>query len=599
MTPTLRILLRLLRYGRPHRALLVRAFAAMAVLGVATGLYVWLTGPALKFLLTGGDAGLGIVGELVPALADVDRSTALWVLPLVLVGISAVKAVAYLSQFYWMGLYGQRVSLDLRRDVFTRLLRLSPLEASGRRTGDLLSRFNADVQAVEAAATYSVAAYLRDSLLIVILVAVAFSLNWRLALLALVIVPIAVWPASRITRSFMKRTREGQAGLGDLAAQVQEGIGGLRTLQAFNAQQAERRRFAERSQRQLRSTTRAGWLRGGVPGVMEILVAAALAGLLAFTAGTAWVGPEELISILTAVILINDPVKTLGRVTQYALQASVAGERLFEVLDPVGPTPDRPGARTLPPVRERIEVEGLHFSWGERNALRGLSLELPVGKTVALVGPSGSGKSTLVSMLLRFESPSSGAIRVDGVDVAEATAASVRAQFALVTQEPLLFSASLRENIRFARPDATDEEIAAAARVAHADEFIRALPRGYDTEVGERGVRLSGGQKQRVCLARAVLANAPVLVLDEATSNLDPQSEREVQVALAEVLKGRTALVIAHRLSTIAGADRIDVLEGGRVVERGTHADLLAANGLYARLWALQEQPRIAEAGVA
>ncbi len=599
MKPTLRILLRLLSYGRPHRALLVRAFAAMAMLGVTTGLYAWLMGPVLGFLLSGGEAGPGIAGQLVPSLADVDRATALWVLPLIIVGIGVVKAVAYLGQFYWMGLYGHRVSLDLRRDVFTRLLRLSPLELSQRRTGDLLSRFNADVLSVETAAIYSVGAYLRDSLQIVILVGVAFSLNWQLALLALVIVPVAVWPASRITRSFMKRTREGQAGLGDLAAQVQEGIGGLRTLQAFNAQQAERRRFADRSQRQLRATTRAAWLRGGVPGVMEILAAAALAGLLAVTAGTAWVEPEELISLLTAVILIYEPVKSLGRVTQFALQASVAGERLFEVLDPVGPTPDGPGARTLPPLREGIDVEDLHFSWGERNALRGLSLELPVGNTVALVGPSGSGKSTLVSMLLRFESPSSGAIRIDGVDVAHATAASVRAQFALVTQEPLLFSASLRENIRFARPDATDEEITAAARVAHADEFIRALPRGYDTEVGERGVRLSGGQKQRVCLARAVLANAPVLVLDEATSNLDPQSEREVQVALAEVLKGRTALVIAHRLSTVAGADCIDVLEGGRVIERGTHAELLAANGLYARMWALQQQPQIAEAGVA
>ncbi len=452
MSSTLHILVRLLRYGRPHRGLLVRAFAAMAVLGLTTGLYAWLMGPALGFLLSGGEAGLEIAAEIFPALADIDRATALWVLPVAIVVIGVFKGVAYLGQFYWMGLYGQRVSLDLRRDVFTRLLRLSPLQASRRRTGDLLSRFNADVQAVEVAATYAVAAYLRDTLQIVILVGVAFSLNWRLAFLALVVVPLAVWPASRLTRSFLKRTREGQAGLGDLAAQVQEGISGLRTLQAFNAQEAERRRFAERSHRQLRATTRAAWIRGGVPGLMEILAAAALAGLLAFTAGTSWVGPEELISLLTAVILIYQPVKALGRVTQYALQASVAGERLFDVLDPVEPTPDRAGARTLPPLRQRIQVESLHFSWGERSALRGLSLELPAGKTVALVGPSGSGKSTLVAMLLRFESPSSGAIRIDGVDVTEATAASVRSQFALVTQEPLLFSASLRENIRIRPP---------------------------------------------------------------------------------------------------------------------------------------------------
>jgi subfamily B ATP-binding cassette protein MsbA len=463
------------------------------------------------------------------------------------------------------------------------------LVLSRQRTGDLLSRFTADVNAVETAATYAVASYLRDSLQIVILAGVALALNWRVALALFAIVPLAAWPASRLTRLFLERTREGNAGLGRMAAQVQEGLAGLRTIQAFNAHEAERARFAHQAERHVRAMTRAAWVRGGVPGMMEILAAAALAAVLSFAAGSGAVRPEELVSLLAAVVLVYQPVKDLGRVTQFALQAAAAGERLFEVLDARDAVEERPAARTLAPLSRAVRLEDVHFAWGDRAALHGVSIELEAGKVTALVGPSGAGKSTVVSLLLRFEEPLAGRLLIDGVDIREATVASVRAQFALVTQDALLFSGTVRDNIRFGRPSASQAEVETAARIAQADGFIRELPAGYDTRVGERGVRLSGGQKQRVCLARAVLANAPVLILDEATSNLDPQSEREVQEALAVVLRGRTALVIAHRLSTIAAADRLYVLEAGRVVENGTHRDLLARGGLYARLWSLQE----------
>jgi subfamily B ATP-binding cassette protein MsbA len=285
---------------------------------------------------------------------------------------------------------------------------------------------------------------------------------------------------------------------------------------------------------------------------------------------------------------VYQPVKDLGRVTQFAMQAGAAGERLFALLDLHHPVADVPGATAAPELKQEIRVEDVRFSYGERRALDGLTLELPVGKVVALVGPSGGGKSTLTNLLLRFERPQEGRLLFDGVDVDGYTAASVRAKFALVTQEPLLFSGSVLDNLRYARPEATREEVEAAARVANADGFIRALPEGYDTRVGERGVKLSGGQRQRLCIARAVLSRAPVLVLDEATSSLDPESEREVQAALAAVLPGRTALVIAHRLSTVAEADLLYVVEAGRVVERGSHAELLKLGGRYAALWALQ-----------
>jgi subfamily B ATP-binding cassette protein MsbA len=512
----------------------------------------------------------------------------LWVFPAVVVALGMVKAAGYLGQFYWMGLYGQKVGTDLRRELFAKLCSLSPAQAGRTQSGDLLSRFSTDVTAVETAATYALGSYVRDGLQILVLVAVAFSLNWQLALAMLVIVPVAAFPVARLTRSVLKRTREGQAKLGHLAGQVQEGLGGLRTIQAFNGQAAEMLRFEGHATLHRRAMTRAGWTRGAVPGVMEVLGAGAIAAALAFAAFGRSVPPENLVSLLAAVVLIYQPAKDLGRVSQFAVQAAAASERLYGLLDLRHPVADAAGAVAAPPVARAVTVEGLAFSYGDRPALAGLSLTIPVGQVTALVGPSGGGKSTLTRLLLRFEAFASGSIRLDDLDVTQATAASVRAQFALVTQEPLLFAGSVLDNLRFARPSATLDEVRAAARVACADGFIAALPGGYEALVGERGCVLSGGQKQRLCLARAVLANAPVLVLDEATSSLDPESEREVQEALARVLPGRTALVIAHRLATIVGADQIHVLDKGRVVESGRHEALLAANGVYARLWELQ-----------
>jgi subfamily B ATP-binding cassette protein MsbA len=581
------VLLRLLRYGRPHVGVLVAAFACMAVLGLGTGAYAYLMGPALRFLLSGGTEGFGGT-HAVPWLSKLPREAALWGFPMAVVLIGLVKGVGYLGQFYFMGLFAQRVVKDLRREFFLRLTSLSPSQLSKERVGDLLSRFSTDMTAVEWAAMYTVGSYLRDSLQVLVLAGVALSMSPLLGGVMLAVIPLAALPASRLTRKALRRTREGQSQLGQLAGQLHEGLGGLRTIQAFNGQAAELARFAAHTKAHEKAVVSAAWARGAVPGLMEVLAAAALAGMLAYAAATRAMEPAALLSLITAVILVYQPVKDLGRVTQFAMQAGVSGERLFALLDQRHPVEDAPGAIPAPPLQQGIRLEEVHFSYGTRRALEELTLELPVGKVTALVGPSGGGKSTVTSLLLRFEKPQAGRLLLDGVDAERYQAASVRAQFALVTQEPLLFSASVLDNLRFARPDATLEEVEAAARVAHADGFIRNLPQGYDTRIGERGVILSGGQRQRLCIARAVLSRAPVLVLDEATSSLDPESEREVQAALAAVLPGRTALVIAHRLSTVTGADVIQVMEAGRIVESGTHAELLLAHGRYASLWSLQ-----------
>lgn len=579
---------RLLELGRPHQRTLLAAFLCMAVLGVTTGAYAFLLGPALRFVLSGGAYGAEAVARWVPWVSGQSTATLAVALPLAVVAIGLVRGLSYLGQFYFVGLYGQRVVVDLRRRIFERLLGLSPLQLSLKHTGDLLSRFTADVAAVETAATYTVASWLRDSLQIVVLVAVCLSQSWQLSLLAFGMLPLAVLPAARLTRSLLMRVRESQATLGGLAAQVHENLGALRTLQAFGAGPAEVRRFDVQGASLSRSLERAGWTRAAVPALMEVLAASGVALALGAAAHWRLLAPEALVSFLAALILLYQPAKDLGRVSQFGVAAAAALERIGALLDEPVTSADVGGARVLAPVQTAVRLEGVHFAWGGRAALDGVDLELPVGRTTALVGPSGGGKSTVVAALLKFEPLRSGRVTFDGVDGAGCTAASVRAQFGLVTQEPLLFSQSVLDNLRVARPSASREELEAAARTAQAHDFIQALPRGYDTLIGERGVNLSGGQRQRLCLARALLKGAPVLVLDEATSSLDTEAEAYVQAALEGALAGRTALVIAHRLSTVASADRICVLEAGRVVEQGSHRELLARGGAYARLWSLQ-----------
>ncbi|MGC4117117.1 MAG: ABC transporter ATP-binding protein [Myxococcales bacterium] len=587
------VLRRIGRYLAAERGALLAAAACMVLLAATTAAYAWLIGPVVKFLVTGGAQGLSRAFALVPSLASLDRAQALLALPVAVLIVAALKGLAYFGQFYLMGMVGQRVIAAVRRDYLGSLLRQDAAYFAQARTGDLLSRFSADMAHVERAVTYSTAAYLRDSLSVVSLAVLAFVLDWRLSLVAFVGVPVLAVPVARLAKKLKRRARQSQESQGRLSAIVQEGLWGLRVLQAYRLEERELARFDRENAQVLRAETKAAKARSLGPAVVELVSVAGLAMVLYLAAESVTRGAvdsERLVSFLATVAFLFQPARALGRVGQFVVQAIASGERIFEVVDRVPAVRSPAQAAPLPAMEKALALERVSFAYQpERSVLDGLELKVGSGEIVALVGESGSGKSTAALLAMRFADPAAGKVTVDGADVRQAELASVRRQAGLVTQEPLLFSGSVHDNIAYgSEGGATRAEVEWAARVADAHDFVSALPQGYDTPIGERGVKLSGGQKQRVALARALLARAPVLLLDEATSNLDAQSEREVTRALGQALQDRTALVIAHRLSTVAGAHRIAVLKGGQIVEQGTHAELLERGGEYARLHRLQ-----------
>ena len=580
---------RLLRSLKPYQATAAAAAIASSVAAAAAALYAYLIGPLLKAVLTEGPVELGGVA--------VERRDLSLVFPAAIVAVAAVKALAQWLQGGWMQSLGQRVMADLRRDLHGHLLELPPRFYEERHSGELLSRLTADVAQVEFAVTQALGSYVKDGLQVLALLGVCLATDVRLFLLAFLVVPAATVPVARFARSLKKVATRAQANLGGLSTLAAEQLHNLPVVQGFRGEARALSRFDTEQAAYLATMRRSLLIRAAFTPTVEVLGIVGVA--LAIGVGARAVAAEpalaaKLLSFLAAALLMYQPLKALSGTYSLVAQGLGAAARLFELQD--APRPPDEG-EAAPPLQGSLCFDGATVSYdGVRDALRGLTLEVMEGRTVALVGASGSGKSTVFATLLGFVQPRRGRVVWSGRDVAGFSRRSVRERLAWVPQEPILFSGTVRQNLALGRPGAAEAELWGALRRAHAEEFVRALPRGLEEPVGERGALLSGGQRQRLAIARAFLRDPSLLLLDEPTSALDAASEREVQAGLAELQQGRTTLVIAHRLSTVRHADEIYVLEAGQVVERGKHDDLVARDGRYAALLrqgALDEPPAV------
>jgi subfamily B ATP-binding cassette protein MsbA len=518
---------------------------------------------------------------------------ALKVLPFVIVGVFLLRGVVGFGSTYLTEYVGQRIVADLRNALNEHIQHMSLSFFNRTPTGTIVSRVTNDVALVRMALTDAVAAVLKDASSLIILVVVAFYQDWFLSLIAFVVFPASVLPMIRLSKRLRGFAKKGQVSMGNMTMLLQETIQGNRVVKAFGMEAYEKQRFGEENDRLFRLFMKGTAIRAFTNPMMEVLAAFGIAGVVWYGGYSVIVGGRTqgaFLAFLTALFLLYDPFKGLAKSNSAIQQALGAAERVMELLDTATDVTDRPGARTLDGVRHGVRFEDVSFRYDNDWVLRHIDLEIHRGEVVALVGMSGGGKSTLADLILRFYDVAEGRICIDGVDVRDYTLAGLRAQMAIVTQHTFLFNDTVRNNIAYGDIDTDMDAITAAAKAANAHDFIMELPEGYDTIIGELGVKLSGGQRQRLAIARALLKNAPILVLDEATSALDNESERSVQSALDTLMQNRTTLVIAHRLSTIRRADRIVVLVRGRVIEQGTHDELLALNAEYRKLYDLQFQ---------
>lgn len=584
---------RLLSYLRPYWAIFTIALVAM-VLGAAfeTAIGALLV-PIFDQFLTNSSQKSKTLFDLHSLIPKDDWFRAWIMISVLLFSFTLLKGIAEYFSSYLMAKIGQSAVLNLRQQLYDHLLRQSTDFFETHRTNYLVSRLVNSCAAIELAVSANLRDVLRESFMLVFFIVAAFYFNWRLMLGALLIGPIIGILTSRFSKALRKLAEESFEGNKLLTDTAQETLANQTIVKAYRAEDREKSRFARIAAVIARANLRSGRIAATSPPTIESIGIIAMVILFYFGLREINAGRIEASQFFTFLFFLfrsYDPMRKISRQHNEITKAFAAAKDVWDVLDQNETIPERADAAKLGPLREKIELRELSFSYrnSDKLILDRVSLEIPKGQMIALVGESGGGKSSLIKLVQRLYDPTGGSILWDGVDLRDSTLLSLRTQIALVTQETVLFNDTIRYNISYGRPDATDEQLQESARIAFADDFIDELPQKFDTIVGERGIFLSGGQRQRIAIARAVLTNAPVLILDEATSALDAESERLVQKALANLMRDKTSIVIAHRLSTIRRADRIVVMERGRIKESGTHSELLEKGGIYRKLYELQ-----------
>ena len=570
MNPTLK---RTFSYFRPYWKLIVVSALCSSIVGGMDGAFAFLIEPVLKKIFTGKDTGIFLL------------------VPLGIIALFAVRGVARFTYDVTIKLAGQKAVQDLSNEIYASTVRQDMAFFNRRSTGELMSHATNDISTMQQGVANVMVGLFRDILSTFSLLGVVFYRNWQLAIFTLVVIPLTAYPAQLIGKKIKNASGRSLNIMGGITAILQETFSGIKVIKAFGLERLATERFRAANLDYFRQFRKFIKYESLAMPVSETIISFGIAGVVYFGGSQVMTGrmtASEFFSFIAAMVMVFNPIKKLQG-SYNALQRSAgAAERVFKLLDEKKSIEDRSGAITMDRSSGIVEFRNASFRYGKEPILQNISLTATTNQMIALVGPSGGGKSTLVSLLPRFYEVTEGAIFIDGHDIRDISHNSLVRQIALVDQETTLFHESIANNIRYGMPDATLEEVISAAKAAFAHDFIMQLPEGYDTSIGDRGVRLSGGQRQRICIARALIKNAPILILDEATSALDTESEQMVQQALDNLMVNRTTFVIAHRLSTVLHADKIVVLEGGCIVESGSHDELLRNSGLYSRLHSLQ-----------